>query len=87
MRRRLAGYARNSEYFKVGVSGIPEVRAGAYGRPYREMIVLYRTMSKDYVLDMESILVYEYWDSVDNLTGGGGGDVSGPPYYLYIVRG
>ena len=70
----------------IGITGAPAARATGYLWPYTQMIVRYRTSSEDYVRRMEDILVDEYEDYCDNIISGGGGPVSGPPYYLYIVR-
>lgn len=86
LRRRISALIRADVDFKVGITNNPQARARAYGYEYDEMIVLYRTSSDDFVRDLESALVYEYWYMNDNLTGGGGGGRGMPPYYLYIVR-
>jgi hypothetical protein len=57
-----------------------------YGPDYDEMVVLYRTMSARLVRDTEEFLTHEYWEDCDNSIRGGSGRLSGPPYYLYIVR-
>ena len=86
LRRRISALIRADVAFKVGITNNPQARARAYGYEYDEMIVLYTTSSDNYVRDLESALVYEYWYMNDNYTGGGGGGRGMPPYYLYIVR-
>ena len=53
-------------------------------RYYSEMIVIYKTQSLRNVRYVESALIEEYGG--DNSIGGGGGPITGPPYYVYIVR-
>ena len=84
--RRSSQLARNSRQIKIGISGWPEARWDDYGREYNEMIVLYKTTSKNYIRDLEWQLVEEYGQVVDNEAPGGSGGVKGPPYYLYVVR-
>ena len=91
IRRSVAWYAQQSSYFKIGITGDPEDRADRYeqdGDGYDEMVVLYEASSENYVRDAEFILVDDFWEheGCDNLASGGGGPVSGPPYFLYLVR-
>lgn len=71
------------EAFKIGITGDPDVRANAYD--YEEMVVLYKTWSERHARELEAALVEDYRDWCDNRRGGGGGRLSGPPYYLYVV--
>lgn len=89
LRRRISGYTRGVEFFKIGITSNPDDRAKRYeyDEPYDEMIVIYSTKSRDHVTRLEAWLVAYYEDYCDNLVGGGGGGRRGsPPYYLYIVR-
>ena len=88
LRRSLGQYTRYGR-FKIGITGNPNGRAQQYDQarlPYTEMIVLYRTDSKKFVRAAESELIFEYGEYCDNSIAGGGGDVKGPPLFLYIVR-
>ncbi len=49
------------------------------------MVVLYKTESERFVRDGERFLIDRYRDVCENTIGGGGGRLSGPPYYLYVV--
>ncbi len=73
--------------FKIGISGDPEKRAEEYEDEgiYDEMVVLYKTESERFVRDGERFLIDRYRDVCENTIGGGGGRLSGPPYYLYVV--
>ena len=86
LRRRLSALKRSGRRFKIGITGYPEVRSDAYGPEYTEMVVLYQTTSEHYIRELERLLVDEYRSHIDNETRGGGGDVKGPPFYLYVVR-
>ena len=91
LRRGISQYRRNSLWFKIGITNDPYRRASGYraqyGDLYDEMIVLYETSSDNFVRQMESVLIEDYWEDCDNSVGGGGGGRGAPPYYLYIVRG
>ena len=86
LRRAISQYRRSSSSLKIGITGLPASRADSYGNQYSEMIVLYKTSSDGFVRAIEAMLIDEYWEDCDNSIGGGGGSLSGPPYYLYIVR-
>ena len=87
LRRRISAYKHYRPSFKIGITGYPYQRKAYYrSEPYTEMIVIYSTSSKRYIRLMEKILVDGYQEHSDNISRGGGGDVTGPPYYLYIVR-
>ena len=72
--------------FKIGISGDPVQRSAWYKNAYDEMRVIYQTSSSKYVRDMEAFLIQYYKGYCDNEIGGGGGRLTGPPYYLYVVR-
>lgn len=86
LRRSISQYRRSSSSLKIGITGGPHGRAKRYGSQYGEMILLYQTNSGRFVREIEAIMIDEYWEYCDNSIGGGGGSVSGPPYYLYLVR-
>ena len=71
--------------FKIGICGDPGERARAYEGTYDEMVALYETGAERFVRDTERFLTDYYWDVCDNSIRGGGGRLSEPPYYLYIV--
>ena len=85
LRQKFSQYRRHHKSFKIGISGDPNGRARSYQGKYGRMDVLYKTTSRDYVKMMEFLMVDRYDTDTDNRTGGGGGPVAGPPYYLYIV--
>ena len=86
LRRSISQFRRTSSSLKIGITGLPASRARHYRGQYSEMILLYRTRSNTYARDIEAILVDDYWEDCDNSIGGGGGSLSGPPYFLYVVR-
>ena len=86
--RRISAYTRGGISFKIGITSGYYTRAGWYRRNtrYSEMILLYQTSSDDHARDLERDMIDYYWEYCDNSISGGGGSMSGPPYYLYIVR-
>jgi len=82
----ISAYTRSDRVstFKIGITGNPDNRAAAYD--YDEMVVLYETRSERHARDLEAILVEDYRDYCDNKRRGGAGRLSGPPFYLYVVR-
>lgn len=47
---------------------------------------LWRTQSEEHVKIMEAWLIEVFGSRLDNTAAGGGGDVQGPPYFLYVVH-
>ena len=86
LRRSISQYRRSGSSLKIGITGRPLGRAKGYGLQYSEMVLLYQTSSSKFVREIEAILIDEYWEDCDNSIGGGGGSVSGPPFFLYLVR-
>jgi len=87
LQRIVSAFTRSDRVatFKIGICGDPEGRATGYSGTYDEMVVLYETWSERFVRDTERFLSDYYWDVCDNSIRGGGGRLSGPPYYLYVV--
>lgn len=88
IRRKLSAYTRQDRIrrFKIGITNNPVRRyQQAYAREYDEMILLYQTLSINSVSCLEAELVNHNWYVSDNNIAGGGGNIGGPPYYLYIV--
>jgi predicted GIY-YIG superfamily endonuclease len=72
--------------FWIGTTSKPERRfAQRYARKYDRMIVVYRTSSKAFARQVEKRLIKHYRRVAANRIRGGGGDIGGPPYFLYIV--
>jgi hypothetical protein len=89
LRRRVSAYTRQDRVraFKIGITTNPERRfVESYTGEYEKMVVVYRTMSRRHVCDVERDLVEHNWALCNNLVGGGGGRASTGPFYLYIVR-
>ena len=86
IRQKISAYRFSSDGFKIGMTGNLEARAAQYSLPYLELIAIYKTTSEPYIRTMETAMIEEYWLDCDNTIGGGGGPVSGPPYYLYVAR-
>ena len=84
-RRRISACTRGGQSFKIGITGDPERRKAGYDGMYDRMIVLYETTSERNARDFERRLIDDYGDRSDNERRGGGGNVSGPPFYLYVV--
>ena len=80
-------YTSDHSVFKIGRTSDPDSRAKdpKYVREYKEMIVIYRTMSAAYADDVERDLIASF-EKCDNFRGGGGGPHGQPPYYVYVVR-
>ena len=87
LQRVVSAFARSDRCrrFKIGISGNPDSRASQYPYGYDEMVVLYETWSERHARHTEAFLTDYYWDDCDNSIRGGGGRLSGPPYYLYVV--
>ena len=83
---RLNALAKAGQSSRIGITGNPEARIKRYGYPYSGMELLWRTESEKYVRTLEEQLVERFRTSLDNEASGGGGDVQGPPYYLYVVH-
>ena len=77
---------RAGQRSRIGITGNPEMRIQHYGYPYSGMQPLWRSRSKEDVRVLEEQLVERFRTSLDNEASGGGGDVQGPPYYLYVVH-
>ena len=85
---RVAQYARKGKSFYIGITSDYEQRAKQHSSLYDEMIVLCWSKSQDTVKSLERYLIdyYRDKDRCDNLVLGGGGQLSGPKYFLYILR-
>jgi len=72
---------------KVGITTNPERRSSNYKNDtdYTRMVVLFKTQSSRVIRSFERDLVDYHWELIDNETGGGGGPLGSPPYYLYLV--
>ena len=82
--RRISACTRNRRSFKIGITGDPEQRKAGYDGTYDRMIVLYETKSKKNARKFEKRLIDYYGDRTGNEKRGGG-PLSGPPFYLYVV--
>jgi hypothetical protein len=85
--RRVSALTRRDKVskFKIGITCNPLERARKYIGKYKRMVVLYKTNSRQNVAFMEKNLISYNWDFCENLVAGGGGRLSEPPYFLYIV--
>jgi len=72
--------------YKIGITCRPEQRFREYGREFDEMVLLYCSTSRDYVRDLEAMLVEMHWEWCENMIGGGGGSRGSGRHYLYVVR-
>jgi hypothetical protein len=88
LRRRVSAYTRQDVVgrFKIGITNNPRRRfSNGYSADYDEMIVLYRSPSRDSVSQVERDLIDHNQAITKNRIAGGGGNCGDPPYYLYIV--
>jgi hypothetical protein len=85
--RKLSAHTREAQvrWFKIGVTSNPATRFGRYKRQYDEMILVYKTISLNWVRDLEAELIDHNWEIADNFIGGGGGRMGRPPYFVYVV--
>ena len=82
------GRADRVSAWKVGITNAPQVRERQYvraGLHYDEMIVLYRSSSREHVLSMESEIIHGWRDTLDNANAGWGGPRPAGPHYVYLV--
>jgi hypothetical protein len=75
---------------KIGITGRhPKNRFIEYldkNEGWRDMVILYKTKSSNYIKDLERHLIYRHWDFIQNQIGGGGGRLSEKGiFYLYVV--
>ena len=85
-RDRVEALLAAGQRVRVGITGDPEDRIKRYGYPYSGMEPLWRTQSEKDVAILEAWLIEVFGSSLDNTAAGGGGDVQGPPYFLYVVH-
>ncbi len=72
-------------WFKIGITNSPMKRFNGHKRHYDVMILIYRSLSINYVRDLEWELIEHNREFADNFIGGGGGRGGGPPYFMYVV--
>lgn len=80
---------RAGRRFRIGITGTPERRVQFYantpGSRYSSMDVLWETEQEDDARAVENTLVDMFREHCDN-AGPGGGNLEGPPYFLYVVH-
>lgn len=94
LRRALSQYVRNAWRFKVGATTDPWSRAEQHAKSdstWRELVVMYKTTSFQYVIDVERELIRHGWRShllpfSENRAPGGEGIRPGAgSYYVYVL--
>ena len=85
LRAGILRQSKNCAGFYIGITSDYWRRSSSYASNYDDMVVLYRTTSEKYVRQVEHELVDYFWNTCDNLTGGGGGGLGRQPFFLYIV--
>ena len=85
-RNRVKALLVAGQHVRVGITGDPEDRIRHYGSQYSGMEPLWRTQSEEHVKLLEAWLIEVFGSRLDNTAAGGGGDVQGPPYFLYVVH-
>ena len=86
----LSAYVREDRVkkFKIGITSNPEQRKNGYSNTYDEMLVLYRTNSKENARVMEKYLTDNYkpyYRGCKN-EARGKGPLCEPPFFCYVVR-
>lgn len=85
--RRISAFTRAglTAGFKIGITSDPEGRARKYIGTYERMVLIYRTESRNHVVQLEKMLVAYNFQLSENRTGGGGGKPGIGPFFLYVV--
>ena len=85
--KRVQGILSLGRNAKVGITGNPTERARdpEYCRRYSVLEPLWATQSLLAVETLEQGLTQSF-PQLDNVASGGGGNIQGPPYCLYVVH-
>ena len=86
LHNRISDFADSGATFSVGITASPESRIETLeegGEDYDEMLVLYQTRNKSEVRRLKQELS-DYFDGYSDPRGRG--NVSGPPFYVYICH-
>ncbi len=79
---------RNYSNVKVGFTNNPESRITKHKLDtigWDRMIVIYETSSINFVKKIETILIENNWDYVENIISGGGGRTGEGYQYIYVL--
>ena len=86
--KRISALVRREAEFKIGITSNPDTRASVFranNSRFDEMIVLYQTRSEPFIRQLEKDLI-GYYEGCSYNIAKGKGRLSGPPFYLHVVR-
>ena len=85
---RSIGQYKQYKKIKIGKTNNPKRRVSEHSRNninWDKMVVLYKTTSVNFVKKLETILVDNNWDYIENEISGGGGPDGEGDQYIYIL--